>query len=122
MEEPSEDGKGLRSRTVMVVLAKRGLRAREREVERPKTPDPIMRMEGGAVNVVEEVIVMCWRHLGEVGSNVNLSIGVQRWNGQHDGVEEERYREVLAKTDNREIRRLLHYLLINMLCLAEKEF
>jgi len=47
MEEPSGEGKGERSRTVMRVFANEGRRERAYAVERPKTPWPRMRMDLG---------------------------------------------------------------------------
>jgi hypothetical protein len=47
IEEPSGEGKGERSRRVMRVFLKEGRVARDRAVERPKTPEPIMRIEDG---------------------------------------------------------------------------
>ncbi len=47
MLEPSGEGKGERSRTVILVEEKGGRVARERAVERPKTPEPIMRIDEG---------------------------------------------------------------------------
>jgi hypothetical protein len=46
-EEPSSEGKGERSRRVMRLFLKEGRVARARAVERPKTPEPIMRIEDG---------------------------------------------------------------------------
>ena len=47
IEEPSGEGNGERSRSVIVEEVKKGRREREWAVERPKTPEPIMRMDGG---------------------------------------------------------------------------
>jgi len=47
MEEPSGEGKGLRSKSVMRVLVKEGRAVRARAVERPKTPEPRTRIEVG---------------------------------------------------------------------------
>jgi hypothetical protein len=64
MEEAVGEGKGERSRRVMVVREKEGRRERERAVERPKTPEPMMRIEeGGVKEGVEEEgdMLMGWR-------------------------------------------------------------
>jgi len=70
MEEAVGEGKGERSRRVMVVREKEGRRERERAVERPKTPEPIMRIEvGGVKEGVEEdgdMLMGCQRGEGEV--------------------------------------------------------
>lgn len=47
IEEPSGDGKRLRSRRVMTVFLKEGRVLRARAVERPKTPEPRMRIDDG---------------------------------------------------------------------------
>jgi hypothetical protein len=47
IEEPSGEGKGERSRTVMEHDAKEGRDARARAVERPKTPEPTIRTDFG---------------------------------------------------------------------------
>ncbi len=47
IEEPSDEGKGERSRTVMRVLLKEGRVASAWAVESPKTPEPIIKMEDG---------------------------------------------------------------------------
>lgn len=52
MEDPSGEGKGERSRRVMVVFLKEGRRDNERAVERPKTPWPRMRIEAGGWSMV----------------------------------------------------------------------
>ncbi len=52
IEEPSGEGKGERSRRVRRVSWKRGRWERERAVDRPKTPEPRMRIfEGGEEKV-----------------------------------------------------------------------
>jgi hypothetical protein len=47
MEEPSGEGKRLRSKSVMRVLVKQGRAVRARAVERPKAPEPRMRIDVG---------------------------------------------------------------------------
>lgn len=49
IELPSGEGKELLSTRVICVPENEGRVARERAVERPKTPDPIMRMDVGGV-------------------------------------------------------------------------
>jgi hypothetical protein len=46
--EPSGEGKGERSRTVIFEAEKDARRVRESAVLRPKTPEPIMRIDPGA--------------------------------------------------------------------------
>jgi hypothetical protein len=52
MLEPSEEGKGERSRTAMAVWAYWGRRVRDRALDKPKTPDPTIRIEDGGTNVM----------------------------------------------------------------------
>lgn len=47
MEDPSGEGKGLRSRSVMRVFLKEARVLSARAVERPKTPEPTIRIEEG---------------------------------------------------------------------------
>ena len=47
IEDPSGEGKGERSRSVMVVRECEGRRVRAWAVERPKTPEPTIRIEVG---------------------------------------------------------------------------
>jgi hypothetical protein len=44
---PSGAGNGTLSNTVIDVFAKRGFWDREKAVERPNAPEPMIRMEGG---------------------------------------------------------------------------
>lgn len=53
IEEPSGEGKGERSMSVIFVFLKEGRRERERAVERPKTPWPTMRIERGGDSMVD---------------------------------------------------------------------
>lgn len=54
MLEPSGEGKGLRSRTVMVVFLKEGRVVSASAVERPKTPEPTIRTDFGG-SIVEKI-------------------------------------------------------------------
>ena len=53
MEEPSGEGKGERSRRVIWVCVKAGRWVRAWAVERPKTPEPRMRIEEGGLKGME---------------------------------------------------------------------
>ena len=54
MLDPSGEGKGDRSRTVMAVSEYWGLRERDRAVDKPKTPDPIIKIVEGVVKDIDE--------------------------------------------------------------------
>ena len=70
MEEPSGEGKGLRSRTVIVLFLKEGRVVRARAVERPKAPEPRMRIENGG----EGGGIDC-----DDGLDIQLRRGAVRW-------------------------------------------
>lgn len=52
MLDPSIEGKGERSKTVIFVLLYEGREVRAYAVERPKTPEPIMRIDFGISAIV----------------------------------------------------------------------
>lgn len=50
MLDPSDEGKGERSRMVMVVWAYWDRRVRDKALDKPKTPEPTIRIEDGGTN------------------------------------------------------------------------
>lgn len=62
IDEPSGEGKGERSRSAMWVLVKEGRWVRARAIERPKTPDPRMRIDEGGWSMMGVYFVQNWKY------------------------------------------------------------
>lgn len=70
--EPSGEGNGCRSTTVIEVSLNWGFLHRAQAVESPKTPLPTIRMDEGASIGAEDAIVRCKNAISKINSSKKM--------------------------------------------------